>query len=286
MTIPLRTNRLVAVCLAMMLVASCAQPSKNGIINAPAAPPPSTVSIQASAPEKSATLDARMIAAAQKALAQLGYQVGTVDGVYGPATRLAIQAFQRDRGLPEDGQVTASLIVMLTNVAAQAPKINSTAVLPGDLLLYGDGSRDTAKSAQLILWDADTKGGIVAIRPSTAGWPPAARAGLDWAVSHALDVAGGPPIPWSSTGVQQKFTIFATPVLTSRETALADRSARICRHLEIRAEDRHYPGIACRDKNGEWYFLKSKIRLAHPARVLGTENDLPMSKKSTLIDPR
>jgi hypothetical protein len=120
-------------------------------------------------------------------------------------------------------------------------------------------------------WEQESKGGLVAIRPSTAGWPPAARAGLDWATSHALEVAGGPLIPWSSTGVEQHFEIYATRILSSREAALAGDLGQSCRHFELRGAVRHYPGIACRNEYGESYFLHSRIRLAHPARILGSQ---------------
>ena len=39
----------------------------------------------------------------QQALTQLGYEVGTADGNYGPATTAAVAAFQKAQGLTEDG---------------------------------------------------------------------------------------------------------------------------------------------------------------------------------------
>lgn len=41
----------------------------------------------------------------QHALADLGYPIGTIDGVYGPATTDALAAFQRDNGLDADGHL-------------------------------------------------------------------------------------------------------------------------------------------------------------------------------------
>ena len=49
----------------------------------------------------------------QNLLTQLGYSPGPVDGLYGPRTRAAIVAFQRDRGMHADGQVSASLRMRL-----------------------------------------------------------------------------------------------------------------------------------------------------------------------------
>jgi peptidoglycan hydrolase-like protein with peptidoglycan-binding domain len=223
------------------------------------------------APEPDQISDERTIAAVQRALGQLGYTVGVADGVMGPATRGAILAFQKDHGLAEDGRLTQTLANLLSTLAAQVPKTNSTTVAAGDVLLFGDGSKEIVKAERVVSWEMDSAGGLVAIRPSTAGWPPAARAGLDWATSHALDIAGGPPIAWSSTGVDQHFEIQATPVLSPREATLAAATAQSCRHFELRGTQGRYPGIACRDANGEWYFLHSRIRLAHPARRLGAQ---------------
>lgn len=45
------------------------------------------------------------IQAVQQRLQELGYDCGTVDGVWGLSTEQAIKAFQRDRQLAEDGMV-------------------------------------------------------------------------------------------------------------------------------------------------------------------------------------
>jgi peptidoglycan hydrolase-like protein with peptidoglycan-binding domain len=257
--------------LAAILLASCSQPAMQApqaamspATQAASSPPPSP-------PEQDQITDERTVLTAQHALTQLGYPVGVADGVAGPATRRAILAFQKDRGLAEDGRLTLALVKLLNSLVAQLPKVNTTVVAAGDVLLFGDGSKEIAKAERAVPWELEAKGGLVAIRPSTAGWPPAARAGLDWATSHALDVAGGPPVVWSSTGVEQHFEIHATPVLQPREATLAGNVAQSCRHFELRAPERHYPGIACRDAQGEWFFLHSRIRLAHPARKLGTQ---------------
>ncbi|MDF2120492.1 peptidoglycan-binding protein [Roseiarcaceae bacterium H3SJ34-1] len=55
--------------------------------------------VAASMPEAS-----KRVVAAQKALAKLGYGV-TPDGVFGAGTRQAIQRFERDRNLPQTGEV-------------------------------------------------------------------------------------------------------------------------------------------------------------------------------------
>ena len=269
--------------LAAFLIVSCSQPAQQTpqIVASPAPQP--VVAPAPSPPEQDPIADERTVTAVQRALAQLGYPVGPADGVIGPATRRAILAFQKDRGLAEDGRPTQALVKLLNSLVVQQPKINTTAVTAGDTLLFGDGSKEIAKAERTVPWEQETKGGLVAIRPSTAGWPAAARAGLDWAISHALDVAGGPPIAWSSTGVEQNFEIHATPILSPREAALAGNAAQSCRHFELRGAQRHYPGIACRDANGEWYFLHSRIRLAHPVRRLGSQTQ---SGTAASVGPR
>jgi peptidoglycan hydrolase-like protein with peptidoglycan-binding domain len=265
--------RRVGSLLTVFLAVACSQPAKQAPQTAAVSAPQTAPSLQSlSSPAEPEQLnDERTVTAAQRALAQLGYPVGSADGVIGPATRRAILAFQKDRGLAEDGRLTPALLALMNSLVAQLPKANTTAVMAGDLLLFADGSREIAKAERNIVWEQDAKGGLVAIRPSTAGWPPAARAGLDWAISHALDVGGGPPIAWSSTGVEQRFDIHATAVLSPREAAMAGKDASSCRHFELRGAQRHYPGLTCRDAHGEWYFLNSRVRLAHPARKLGPQ---------------
>ncbi|HKT44975.1 MAG TPA: peptidoglycan-binding domain-containing protein [Gaiellaceae bacterium] len=43
------------------------------------------------------------VRALQRALKSLGYQVGTIDGQYGPTTKAAVAAFQQTAGLTADG---------------------------------------------------------------------------------------------------------------------------------------------------------------------------------------
>lgn len=267
---------LLSVLLAALLLSSCSQKqnppldSTPGVAAQPASWPVPTL------PVAEPIADERIVLAAQRGLAALGYSVGVIDGIMGPATRQAILAFQKDRGLSQDGRLTQALTTLISNLAAQAPKIATTTILAGDVLLFGDGSKEVSKNSRVVSWDLASKRGLVAIRPSTAGWPQAAQAGLDWAISHALETSGS-PISWSSTGVERQFEIVATSVLSARESALAGTNAQSCRHFELREGPRHYPAIVCREANGEWYFLRSQIRLAHPAKMVGsqTRTDLP-----------
>lgn len=49
------------------------------------------------------TIDLRTTAGLQTALARLGYDVGAIDGIPGPKTRVGVTAFQRDHALVVDG---------------------------------------------------------------------------------------------------------------------------------------------------------------------------------------
>lgn len=53
----------------------------------------------------------------QRELNRLGYNAGPVDGLMGARTRAAIQAYQRDHDLLEDGQPTSSLLSHVRDTA-------------------------------------------------------------------------------------------------------------------------------------------------------------------------
>ncbi len=81
------------------------------------------------APAQSAWRD---IEAVQRRLVELGYDSGAADGLFGPRTRAALQAFQRDRGLPATGRpVGATLLVLFTDQPSATPADTSTP-LAGD----------------------------------------------------------------------------------------------------------------------------------------------------------
>ncbi|MBO0694727.1 MAG: peptidoglycan-binding protein [Verrucomicrobia bacterium] len=54
--------------------------------------------------------DDATVAAVQRRLGELGYDVGVVDGVVGPQTRAAIAAFQSTHGMVADGMITTRLL--------------------------------------------------------------------------------------------------------------------------------------------------------------------------------
>jgi peptidoglycan hydrolase-like protein with peptidoglycan-binding domain len=51
----------------------------------------------------------------QSQLAARGYDPGPIDGMMGERTRAAIRAYQRDRQMPVDGQVSQALLASLSN---------------------------------------------------------------------------------------------------------------------------------------------------------------------------
>jgi hypothetical protein len=54
--------------------------------------------------------DDATVAAVQRRLSQGGYYRGSIDGVIGPATRVAVRAFERRNGLPIDGEIDPQLL--------------------------------------------------------------------------------------------------------------------------------------------------------------------------------
>ena len=109
------------------------------------------------------------VLAAQKALAQLGYYRGAIDGIAGPKTRRAVADYQSDLGLTPDGSVTRDLVARLAEApsapSAQRPGIPAKGPLyeTGDVYIYSDGSVETVVSADPQAWSGRTP-------PVRAGW--------------------------------------------------------------------------------------------------------------------
>ncbi len=91
---------------------------------------------------------------------------------------------------------------------------------------------------------------LLAIRPGIANWPPIARAALGRAIERALDtMTDGQAFPWSSSGVDAEVTIAVDQSFEGEDGAA-------CRTFFQLWSDgkgkRRYPGVACRDADGEW----------------------------------
>jgi len=54
--------------------------------------------------------DDATVAAVQRRLARGGYYHGTIDGVIGNGTRAAVRAYERNNGLPVDGEIDPQLL--------------------------------------------------------------------------------------------------------------------------------------------------------------------------------
>ena len=260
---------------AILLLSACAakpKPAPEPVVAAAPEPPPPPPLPPPPAPDPALVTDKTAVMSAQRALLQLGYKIGKPDGVAGPATQRAIQAFQKDHGLAEEGRLTTSVAARLkTALAAANAKAAIIALRQGDMLIYNDGEVEFAAAGREVQWEQSDPRELVAIRPDMGSWPAAAKAGLDWALSHALEVpATAKPVKWSSTGVARQFEIRTFAALTPREAGLVGGSPASCRRYELRTDNpqQRYPGIACQDTNGGWYIPHSTIRFARPASGL------------------
>jgi hypothetical protein len=115
---------------------------------------------------------------------------------------------------------------------------------------------------------------LVAIRPATNDWPSAARTGLDWALTHALETTGA-PVSWSSTAVAPHFEIRASAKLNGQDAGLSGKYAgEVCRRFDMVQAGTpalHYPGIACQTVPGTWS-LPGGAAFAAPASGLAARS--------------
>jgi len=105
------------------------------------------------------------VADLQVHLAQLGFNPGRIDGVFGPATHVALVDFQYNCGLPSDGTLTRRTLLELRRVAPNVGEKTlvtdivdpyRTPSTAGDrVVLWGDSPLLTALAAQLPISDFD-----------------------------------------------------------------------------------------------------------------------------------
>lgn len=91
---------------------------------------------------------------------------------------------------------------------------------------------------------------LMAIQPDTSNWPPVARAGLGWALEHALETAApGEETEWKSSAVETEVTI-------QPEGDQPQGKKQACRNFRQVWSgpdgERVYPGFACREPSGHW----------------------------------
>jgi hypothetical protein len=108
---------------------------------------------------------------------------------------------------------------------------------------------------------------LVAIQPGGRGWPPAARAGLGWALQHALEtMSSAEQIEWSSSAVETRVTI--------RPRVPFERGdGKTCRNFLQIWDDklvrRSYPGTACREAEWRWQVPGMSDGLGKARELLG-----------------
>lgn len=82
-------------------------------------------------PQSSAALSRAEVVELQQHLIELGYLRGGADGIAGPMTRRALEAFQRDRAMPADGQPTQqALRAARAAMLSEAPLPQAPATQP------------------------------------------------------------------------------------------------------------------------------------------------------------
>lgn len=103
---------------------------------------------------------------------------------------------------------------------------------------------------------------LVAVQPADASWPPAARAGLGWALQQALETkTEKQSIEWRSSGVDAEVTIRPTTAMSSGDSPYCRTFEQTVRQLR---GQRIYPGKACRSASGQWLIpgLETAIQAA------------------------
>lgn len=107
---------------------------------------------------------------------------------------------------------------------------------------------------------------LVSLRPAWKDWPPAARAGLDWAIQDTLTTGEkGMGVEWGSSGVSTKLTI--VPGITFK--ASGDRRCR--KYALIQAPPlapRVYPAISCWDREKEKWLVPGLDESAAPVSAV------------------
>jgi len=92
---------------------------------------------------------------------------------------------------------------------------------------------------------------LIAISPSVSGWPSEARIGLEWAVSHALEVEpDGQPVPWESSAIAARFVIEPGRRLDLENSGQCRRFTQA--RTAADGARRLFPGVACRSAGGRW----------------------------------
>ena len=112
------------------------------------------------------------VKAVQTALLKAGVQVpGGADGVFGPATRSAVTAFQSRKGLPTTGEIDKATAAALQLTNASTPQAASSGTSSGVLAVGAQGAAVVALQKALIaagVWVAGGADGVFGQATKTA----------------------------------------------------------------------------------------------------------------------
>ena len=122
---PIGTAGRVSVAALVMMVGYNAAFAQVGTHAAPwfgeAEAVPELETTERAAPKSARTLADPVVFGLQSELMDLGFYEGTIDGIAGSRTRVAIQKFQRDRNLPDSGEASVRLLTQILMSPANKP---------------------------------------------------------------------------------------------------------------------------------------------------------------------
>ena len=97
----------------------------------------------------------------------------------------------------------------------------------------------------------ETQMDLLAVELGGEDWPAAARAGLDWAMQHALESkSSGQAVEWESSALPGHIEIEALAELDYSGAETCRRFAAT--RFNADGMKRIYPGVACRSSDGTW----------------------------------
>ena len=143
------------------------------------------------AEETGAAETTALIRAAQELLTALGYDVGVIDGIAGPNTREAVNAYQSAQGLPTSGTIDEALLTSLRETLNSRLRIaeNEQSSLLPKLNLWGTGTGFFVSSRGEMLTNQHVIDGCLQVTVEDYGVAEvvAADAGNDLALLHLPD---------------------------------------------------------------------------------------------------
>lgn len=143
------------------------------------------------------------------------------------------------------GRFATTKFVCLLDRGADQENLERTwyyAPEPGQVVLHEERKGEATDSQR---W------ALIAVQPEGKDWPPAASAGLGWALQHALEtLPDGEDTAWQSSGVTTKVTIKAGEHFENAVGQSCRRFQQIWLEGDTTAA---FPGSACRNDVGQWH---------------------------------